>query len=287
MKYLTALENLEDKLNSLVYSRPGGGKTTFGLSHPYPVIVDPGEQGYQTVLEPHHRKHKDVPVIEIESYEDLEDVVYDTDKVMAEFQQAKPEWADYPYKSFIFENLNLLQELVLGKASKVDPTTKKIIRPATGIMALPNKRDVHDIPGMKDFNSLSRKTKDFFKGVRNMPYHTVLTVHAGLYESEESPKGLRVDPTEKILEGFPNLYGQLRWVGGGLVDLYMYLERRQVGNTFRYFAHTRPHKKFEARSKISSRLPTQIEWTDKSLFEFIKAKIDEALCEAKGKGAVG
>lgn len=55
MQFLTALENLESKLNSLVYSRPGGGKTTFGLQHPFPVIVDPGEQGYMTVVEPNDR----------------------------------------------------------------------------------------------------------------------------------------------------------------------------------------------------------------------------------------
>jgi hypothetical protein len=236
-----------------------------------------------TVAEPHAREYADVPVIEMESFEDIEDIVYDTDKVMASYAKEKTFWLDYPYASFIFENLNFVQEITLGKASKIDSVTKKVIRPATGIMALPNARDVREVPGMKDFNSLSRKTKDFFKGVRNMPYHTVLTVHAGLEETEESPKGMEVAPSEKQYAGFPNVYGKLKYVVGGLCDFYFFLERSRVGTSLKYHAYTRPHGKFEGRSKIASYLDSKIDWTDKSLYDIIQGKLNTALTKAKEK----
>jgi hypothetical protein len=245
--------------------------------------VDPGEQGYMTVTEPSAREYADVPVIEVESFEDIEDIVYDTKDVMDAYTKSKTFFLDYPYKSFIFENLNFVQEVTLGKASKVDGQTKKVIRPATGIMALPNTRDHREVPGPKDFNMLNRKTKDFFKGVRNMPYHTLLTVHAGLFENESSPKGIKADIDSKTYDGFPDLYGQLKWKGGGLVDFYFFLERKKVGNKLIYKAYSQPHGKYEGRSKIQSMLSGDIDWTDKSLFDIVHGKLTEALKKAKEK----
>lgn len=279
MKYLTALGNLSNKSNSLAYSRPGAGKTSFGLQHPYPVIVDPAEQGYLTVLE----GWPDVPVLEIESLEDIEDVVYEPEDVMACFIKHHPSWDNYPYGSFIFENVNLVQETILGKASKIDPETKKVLKPAEGIMASPNARDNREVPGPKDFNQLSRKTKDLFRGIRNMPYHTLVTVHAGLSETEESPKGIGVNESLKTYEGFPEVYGKLRYYLGGLCDFYFFLERTSIGNNLRYTAYTRPHKKYEGRSKIAKKLPVSIDWTDKSLFDIIMSQLNKALKEAKEK----
>jgi hypothetical protein len=277
VKYLTALEQLGAKLNSLVYARPGAGKTTFGLQHPYPVIVDPSEQGYMTVLE----TGTDVPVLQMESLEDIEDIVYDTDKVMAAFKAAKPEWTDYPYQSFVFENMNLVQEDILGKPSKTNKETKEVLRPATGIMALPNTRDNKYTPGPKDFNVLGRTTKDIFRGIRTMPYHTVMTVHAGLSETEDSPKGIDVPASQKMYKGYPDLYGQLKWKGGGLADMYFFLERLMQGRDLKYFAYSRPHGKFEGRTKIASKIPSKIDWTDKSLFDIIMNILTKALAEVK------
>lgn len=280
MKYLTAVEHLGKRCNTLAYSRPGAGKTTFGLQHPYPVIVDPGEQGYMTVLE----GHPDVPVLEIESIDDIEEVVFDTDDVMTEWKKHHVEWVDYPFQSFIFENLNLVQETILGKPSKVNPDTKEVIRPAEGIMKLPNSRDNRWTPCPMDFNVLSRKTTEVLKGIRNMPYHTLMTVHAGIFTDEESKKGIDVKESEKTKAGFPNMYGQFKWTGGGLADFYMYLERKVVGNKLQFIAHTRPYKKFEGRSKISKKLPSEINWTDKSLFDVLITAVSKALDESKAKG---
>lgn len=280
MQYLTAMTSLQHKVNSLVYSRPGAGKTTFGLQHPFPVIVDPGEQGYLTIVE----GWDDVPVLRINGEDDMEDIIFEPDNVMTEWKKHNPEFRDYPYKSFIFENFNLIQEEVLGKASKVEPVTKKVIREATGIMKLPNTRDNRETPGMKDFNVLQRKTKDLFKGIRNMPYHTLMTVHAGIFDTDESPKGLNVPDTDRIKAGYPNMYGQLKWTGGGLADFYFYLERQVTGGKLRYYAHSRPYKKFEGRSKMAKQLEAKIDWTDKSLFDHVMNKLSTALDKAKAKG---
>jgi hypothetical protein len=277
VKYLSAVENLTSKLNSLVYSKPGGGKTTFALQHPWPVIVDPGEQGYMTVLE----SGQDVPVLQVESQDDVEEIVYYPDDIMAIFKEKVPKFKDYPYASFIFENCNFVQETFLGEGSKTDPETKKVIRPATGIMRLPHTREASGTPGMKDFNVLQRATKGFFKGVRNMPYHTVMTVHAGLNETEESPKGIDVPASEKDFAGFPDFYGQMKYKGGGLADFYFYLKRVKRGGKLQYFAYTEPDGKFEGRSKIASRLPGTIDWTGKNLFDIVQTHLDNALQEVK------
>ncbi len=274
MKYLTARKELVAKMNSLVYARPGAGKTTFGLQHPNPVIVDPREKGYMTVLE---HKGLDIPVLEASTLDDYEDIIFTPDKVMDAFKEHNPEWKDYDYKTFIFENMNLIQEDILGKAGKSDPKTKEVIREAVGIMKLPNARDNKFTPGPKDFNVLSRTTKDLFRGIRNMPYHTVMTVHAGLGETEASPKGIDVPPSQKMYGGFPDLYGQLKYKGGGLCDFYFYLDRDKVGQSLRYVAYTMPHGKFEGRSKISKKLPSKIDWTDKNLYQIVMDKLTKAL----------
>jgi hypothetical protein len=279
MKYLSAIEEIEGKLNSLAYARPGAGKTTFGLQHPNPVIVDPSERGYMTVLE----RGFDVPVLHMESLDDIESIVYDTEREIALLKENKPKWKDYEPKSFIFENANLIQEDLLGKPSKIDPKTKKVIRPATGFMSLPNARDNRWTPGPKDFNVLGRTTKDIFRGIRNMTYHTLITVHAGLSETDDSPKGIDVPASQKRFGGYPDMYGQLKYKGGGLCDFYFYLDRDKQGRTLKYTAYTMPHGKFEGRSKIAKKLPPSIDWTDKSLFDIVLGKLNEAIKEAEEK----
>jgi hypothetical protein len=273
LKYLSARENLSQKMNSLAYSKPGAGKTLFGLQHPGPVIVDPGEQGYMTILEAGF----DVPVIHVDSQDDVEEVVYYPDDVMARLKDKVPKFKDYEYHTFLFENVNFAQELFLGSASKVDPTTKEVITEATGIMKLPHKRKVSVTPEIKDWGVLNRVTKGFFKGVRNMPYHTVITVHAGLLETEESPKGIDVPASDKEFGGFPDIYGQLKYKIGGLADFYFYLKRELMGGKLRYTAYSIPHGKFEGRSKIASKVPGAIDWTDKNLFDIVQGHLTEAL----------
>jgi hypothetical protein len=278
MKYLSAAVNLKGRLNSLVYSKPGAGKTTFGLNHPGPVIVDPGEQGYLTITE----YGKDVPVLQVESQDDVEEIVYYPEDVMTRFKENVPKFKDYQYKTFIFENLNLIQEIFLGEGSKTDPETKKVVRSATGIMKFPHTREAAGTPGMKDFNVLQRATKGFFKGVRNMPYHTVMTVHAGWTETEESPKGIStkenpIDMSAKEWGGFPDMYGQMKYKSGGLADFYFYLKRVKMGGKLRYYAISWLDGKFEGRSKIASRLPGSIDWTDKNLYEIVQGHLTKAL----------
>jgi hypothetical protein len=273
LKYLSARENLSHKLNSLVYSKPGGGKTLFGLQHPGAVIVDPGEQGYMTVLE----MGFDVPVLQVDSQDEVEEIVYYPEDVMARLKDKVPKFKDYEYHTFVFENLNFVQEAFLGEGSKTDPDTKQIITPARGILALPHKREAGGTPAMKDFNVLQRSTKGFFKGVRNMPYHTVMTVHAGLSETEESPKGIDIPASEKDFAGFPDMYGQMKYKSGGLADFYFYLKRVKMGGKLRYTAHSEPTGKFEGRSKIASYLPGEIDWTDKNLYDIVQGRLAEAL----------
>jgi hypothetical protein len=278
VKYLSARENLSQKMNSLVYSKPGAGKTRFGLYHPGPVIVDPGEQGYMTILD----YGEDVPIFRVDSQDDVEAIVYYPEDEIARFKEAQPKFKDYEVGTFIFENLNFVQEAFLGQGSKTDPETKQIITPAKGIMKLPHTRQHSNTPVMKDYNVLQRATKGFFKGVRNMPYHTVMTVHAGLYETEESPKGIGsrdnpVSEADKEYAGFPNMYGQMKYTAGGLADFFFYLERVVRGGKLRYLAHTAPHGKFESRSKIASRLPASIDWTDKNIFDIVQGHLTKAL----------
>ncbi len=277
MEFLSAVENLTGKLNSLVYSKPGGGKTTFGLQHPGAVIVDPGEQGYLTVTE----FGRDFPVIQVKSLDDIEEVVYYPDSIMTKLKEAVPKFKDYEYHTFVFENINYVQELFLGQASKTDPDTKAVIRPATGIMKLPHSRKVPGTPEIKDWGVLSRLTKGFFKGVRNMPFHTVMTVHAGLSETEESPKGIDVPASEKDFAGFPDVYGQMKYKAGGLADFYFYLKRVKRGGKLQYMAYTVPDGKFEGRSKIASRLPGEIDWSNKNIYDIVQGHLTKALEEIK------
>jgi hypothetical protein len=269
MKFSNALDELVGKTNSLVYGRPGSGKTTFGLQHPGRVIVDPKEMGYMTILEEFQR---DVPVITPATLDDYEDIIYEPERVIANLKQSLPKWQDYDVQSFIFENLNMVQEDLLGRPSRVSEK-KQVLRKATGIMALPNSRDNRFTPGPKDYNVLSRNTKDLIRGIRAMPYNTLITVHAGIYDSEESPKGIATPDDQKIKEGFPNLYGQLKWVGGGLADFYFYMERKNIGNKLQYWAYPAPKGKYEGRSKIVKQLDLQINWTDKNLFNYLQGKL--------------
>ena len=273
MEFLSAKENLTGKLNSMVYSAPGAGKTLFLLQHPWPVIVDPGEQGYMTILE----MGFDVPVIQVASRDDLEEVVYYPDDVMAKLKEAQPKFKDYPYATFGFENMNLIQEAMLGEGSKTDPNTKKVTKPATGIMSLPHTREHSGTPSPKDFNVLQRATKGFFKGVRNMPYNTVMTVHAGLSETEESPKGIDVPASQKSYAGYPDMYGQMKYKSGGLADFYFYLKRVKRGGKLVYLAYTERVGKYEGRSKIASHLPGEIDWSNKNLFDIVQGYLTAAL----------
>jgi hypothetical protein len=130
-------------------------------------------------------------------------------------------------------------------------------------------------------------TKDFIRGIRAMPYNTLITVHAGLFDTEESPKGMTVQDGDKIKAGFPNLYGQLKWVGGGAADFYFHLERKLVGTNMQFWAHAQPHGKFEGRSKISRQLKAQINWTDKNLYTYLQGKVAAGIQKARESESKG
>ena len=94
----------------------------------------------------------------------------------------------------------------------------------------------------------------WFRKAREIPYHTIITCHAGIEEGPDD-KGKQGD-ADKTWGGYPLLPGKLRYDAAKLVDNFFYMEQTPSG---KFITNTRPHSIWNSRTRLRSHLPARIE----------------------------
>lgn len=127
-----------------IYGRSGSGKTTFAASFPKPILlIDIRDQGTDSIAD-----HEDIDVVEIESWEQLEEVYY--------YLRDNPK----KYKTVVVDTITQLQQLCLEDA--IGAKTK-------------DKSRVGDWGSMtrRDWGTVSGLMKDWIVNLRNLPLEVV------------------------------------------------------------------------------------------------------------------
>jgi len=261
----------KQSLNAFVYAYPGCGKTKFGLDFPYPCIIDCNERRHTTATS----LGRDVPVVRVESYEDIRAVVLNSEAMFKEYFPGER------IETVIFETATGLQDLLMGEQAlaEVRNSSGEIVspsRPASGIMARPRRVPASERPDVHDFGTMMEQFRDIVDGIREMPQHTIVTAHARLARTEESPKGLIApsDPKFKDIEyaGYPILIGDLKYNIDGYFDLFLYLDLTKGGD---YRIHPTRSSNFRAKTRYAHQLKDTINWTNKNAFELLSALLGQ------------
>lgn len=258
-----------DFFNIMVYSYPGGGKTKFGLDFPGVVMVDCGEKQATTAK----ARKINVPVLQPETYDDFRLIAQRPKDVLSwRFGEA----VAAETKSFLFDSSTTMQQLLMGRSAlEAIRKDSEVIVPAqeaTGVMSYPRKIPARERPDVHDFGTLIEQFRDIMDGIREMPYHTIITAHAKIDRTENSPRGLNAKEDEIERAGFPMLFGDLKYHADGLVDYFLYLERNKAGQ---YIIHpVRTGTNFRARTRYAEVFDRQINWTDRNAFELLTQQLE-------------
>jgi hypothetical protein len=187
----------------------------------------------------------DVPLLQPRSYEEVQRILEAPDVVASEIAEACD---GYKVETWIFDTATGTERRWMGS-----PKTEW----SEGYGLLGESRNrVHELcPTIEDYKILNVEMVKFFRLVRQMPYHTVITAHAGLDRTPDSPRGLNVPDSRISLAGYPVLTGSLKYAATNLADLSMYME--QVRGTFT--SYLVPTKKFNAKHRLGDNTPDKIE----------------------------
>jgi len=254
-------------LNVFVYSYPGCGKSKFGLDFPYPCIVDCNERRHTTAT----ALGRDVPIIKPEGYDDLRAIVLNSEALF------KDTFPGERIETVIFETATGLQNLLMGEFSlrEVKNTSGDILissKGATGILAHSRKVPASERPDVHDYGTMMEQFRDIVDGIREMPQHTVVTAHARLARTEDSPKGLGARQEDIEYAGFPILIGDLKYNIDGYFDLFLYLDVTKGGD---YRIHPVRSANFRAKTRYAHLLKDPINWTNKNAYETLNALLGQ------------
>ncbi len=233
------------RLNVFAYGPAGAGKTWFALTFPNPVLVD-FEDGSLTA---ETMGKGDIPMLQPSSYSDVQRILEAPDVVASEIAD---QCNGYEVKTWIFDSATSMGVKLLGA-----PASEW--RDGYGLLSEQRNRTDPMSPTIEDYKLLNLEMVSFFNLVRQMPYHTVITAHAGLDRTEDSPKGLNVKEDKVRYSGFPILTGALKYGAGNLADLYIYMDTRPKGTDVAHFAHLRKIGSYNARHRLGPGVPPSIE----------------------------
>lgn len=290
MELILRATKVREHINAMVYALPGGGKTYFllstyeesGTERRGPVIFDTDKGGVDDTALDMDLTGK-VPIFPVDDGE-LEKLFYAVayPEEIVEIVNKSKKFKDYQVTCFGFDTLSSGAEIILGNPSlsldelvsledRQEMITKSIL--SAGAMSHKRKRD-HGAPALGDYKEAHNKMRLWLRKAREIPYHVVITCHAGIEEGPED-KGKTGD-AEKTWKGYPLLPGKLRYDAAKLVDHFFYMEQTPSGQ---FRTHTRPRGIWNARTRIRKSL-------DPSITNFTFPQLVEIYEKAKAKGEV-
>jgi len=230
------------RLNVFAYGPAGSGKTRFSLTFPNPVLVD-FEDGSLTA-ETMGKGH--TPMLQPRTYEEVQRILEAPDAVASEIAAACD---GYKVETWVFDSATSLNMLLLG--SPESEWSK-----GYGLLNERRERPHGPLaPSIEDYKILNLEMLKFFNLVRQMKYHTVITAHAKLDKTEDSPKGLNAPDSQVRYSGYPILTGDLKYGAANLADLTIYMEDANG----KYSAHLRRYKQWNARHRLGDGVDARID----------------------------
>lgn len=255
MKLQVRPTQVREHLNIFIYAHPGGGKTYFALTsydeskRQGPVIFDADKGGVDdTALDMGLvGKIPIVPMGEDEAEKMFYAVMYPEEIV--EMVHSTPGFEDYEVTTFVFDTISSGLELLLGNSAfslSPDDPSKEI--PASGLMKAKRARK-EGMPAQGDYKANHNRARLWFRKARDLPYHTIITCHAGIEEDQGQVTKER--DSDKTYAGYPILPGKLRYDAAKLVDHFFFMEQTVSGQ---FVTHTRPAiiggLRYNARTRI-------------------------------------
>jgi len=279
MKYRRSTDNV-DHHHIFGYGYPGCGKTKMARDYYEALgeglVVVSNEVGEATFS----NYGVDVPILEPEDQNELRAIISMTDVVFEKIIKEKMGYTFDKIHTILFDNLRMSQLMIFGESEKKEAKIfdGEITMPkqeATGVMALPNKRDFAGVPSNKDYRLLDMEMRKIVDKIDRMPYHTIVTAHAEQDFAPTTKMTLTGDQYKdkevtREFNGYPSLEGfALKADLAGLVsDMFLYM----YGDGNRYYFCPKPLKGFMARTRMAEVMPAQIDWTDKNMYEIIEEK---------------
>lgn len=209
-------EETNRNVRCLSYGDPGTGKTTFACTFPRPIIVNT-DDGSKAV------EHKHVPVINVAG--DPRDRTFDL--IIKLFQQAKK-------REDMFSLDDAPRTIVVDGYTTLTQTLKNRIMKESGKDPIRDRADF-DVWGM-----LLQQLTAITEESRKLPQNVVFTC----WTTTEKD-----DLTGEIL-GLPNIQGSFRRLVTGHFDEVYYHEVKTSGESATYRLHTRPYRRWTAKSRM-------------------------------------
>jgi hypothetical protein len=214
-------------IRCLSYGEPGTGKTTFACTFPKPIIVNT-DDGAKAV------EHKHIPIINVAG--DPRDRTFEL--ILKLFTQAKR-------TEDIFSSDDAPQTIIIDGYTTLAQTLKNRIMKETGKDPIKDKADF-DVWG-----ALLQQLTTLTEESRKLPVNVVFTCWSTTEKDEL---------TGEIL-GIPNIQGSFRRLVAGHFDEVYYHEVKSSGDNAIYRLHTRPYRRWTAKSRIQlpKKLPPIVE----------------------------
>ena len=261
-------------LDVFAYSFPGGGKTRLLLSSYYesssgaerggPLVFDFDKRGVDATAADMGLSGK-IPVLELLSEEEM---IYSCSypKEIIEMVNADPRFKDYKVELFGYDTVSSMEDMLMGETARPSgelmPST-----PGVGLLKKDRKRDGAFEPALGDYKALHNRTLAFLRRVREMPFHSIITCHAGRFETETSPKGLSVSPELKQFGTFPAINGQNKYSAAKLHDYFLFMENKNG----EFITYTTSQRDFVARTRLHNKIKPQIKnltfWDLKKVYD--------------------
>jgi predicted ATPase len=274
-----------ENIHAFIYGYPGCGKTKFIADFHtagQPVAVVAGFNSSRTL----ELQGADCPIIVPSSIEELIAIVQMPEEVIAKV--IHPVFPDYVVKTWAFDVIKDLQMMILGEdrmnKTQIFDGAMEFTQAATGIMAMPNHRDVG--PANKDYRVLDMRLRSLLRSIEQMRYHTIVTAHAERDYTPDTVKKLTGDikldkdiKSTAVMTGYPSLEGfsAKSDISGLAGEMLLYLESPKGTE---YLMYPKPHHQgFHARTQMAEHMPPRIDWTGKNAFEMLTKLINDA----KGK----
>lgn len=262
------------KLHIFAYGQPGTGKTHLIGDFPSPVLVT-GEEGTLTLA----ARGLNIPVLYIDNENEFRGIVERPDLVTLNVIQKIPGFEAYQPETWAFDTLSRLQYRIMGegrrKGIEAFDGVKLDDRAGYGILGSGLERS----PEIKDYGQFNSKMKSLLSMIEQMPYHTIVTAHAGIDLTEESDKRLNAKNDDQTYMGYPQMIGSLKYDIAGLVsDFFVYL---YTTDGCRFTMCPKPFGRFFARTRIAKVMPISLDWTDKNGYELLLNYFKQSLKEAE------
>lgn len=223
-------------IHCVVYGVPGGGKSWFASTFPYPMLVwlfDPIGKGIAYVKRGDRSEYDtesdttlvykgDKEIVRVENYTDIDP---EKPRAFKDFQARirdffrEKEYEDY--KTVVLDSLTYMQFAAINLAQKNNPTMKDIRRLYFVAKELMQPIVMHRMP--------------------NIPCNVVVTAHVYVDKDEE---------TGRVLSQGPSAPGNIKdRVGAGYTELY-HIYNEKKGGEAQYWLQTRSDRHFPAFSAV-------------------------------------